>query len=167
MVADLSEEVAASIFRPWDVQGAHTLTIEVPSSSHTLVNNRRGVMRQKTWGFFNTAVRILNIPVCIWVFYAVSSIEVSGRKFRVIISSTPPTCLHCNHSWFNCPTLQWLRCRMVTFTVAPARSTWAVYVSLYIYIYTHRGADMSLARPGRKQTNVSVRMAWISFGALP
>ena len=29
------------------------------------------------------------------------------------------------------------------------------------------GADNSLARPGRKQANVSVRMAWISFGALP
>ena len=31
----------------------------------------------------------------------------------------------------------------------------------------YRGADMSLARPGRKQANVSVRMARISFGALP
>jgi len=30
-----------------------------------------------------------------------------------------------------------------------------------------RVADKSLARPGRKQANVSVRMAWISFGALP
>jgi hypothetical protein len=30
----------------------------------------------------------------------------------------------------------------------------------------HRGADKSLARPGKKQTNFSVRMAWISFGAL-
>ena len=30
----------------------------------------------------------------------------------------------------------------------------------------HRGADKSLARSGRKQANVSVRMAWISFGAL-
>jgi len=29
------------------------------------------------------------------------------------------------------------------------------------------GADKSLARPGRKQANVSVRMALISFGALP
>jgi len=29
------------------------------------------------------------------------------------------------------------------------------------------GADKSLARPGRKQANVSVRMARISFGALP
>ena len=31
----------------------------------------------------------------------------------------------------------------------------------------YRGADKSLARPGRKQANVSVRMAWIYFGALP
>ena len=30
-----------------------------------------------------------------------------------------------------------------------------------------RGVDKSLARSGRKQTNVSVRMAWISFGVLP
>jgi len=31
----------------------------------------------------------------------------------------------------------------------------------------YRSADKSLARPGRKQANVSVRMVWISFGALP
>jgi len=31
----------------------------------------------------------------------------------------------------------------------------------------YRGADKSLARPGRKQASVSVRMPWISFGALP
>ena len=30
----------------------------------------------------------------------------------------------------------------------------------------YRGADKSLARPGSRQANVSVRMAWISFGAL-
>jgi len=30
----------------------------------------------------------------------------------------------------------------------------------------YRGAGKSLALPGRKQTNVSVRMPWISFGAL-
>ena len=30
-----------------------------------------------------------------------------------------------------------------------------------------RGADKFLARPGRKQVNVSVRMAWFSFSALP
>ena len=31
----------------------------------------------------------------------------------------------------------------------------------------YRGADKSLARPGRVQANVSVRMALISFSALP
>jgi len=31
----------------------------------------------------------------------------------------------------------------------------------------YRSADKSLALPGRQQANVSVRMAWISFGALP
>jgi len=33
--------------------------------------------------------------------------------------------------------------------------------------FNYRGADKSLARPGRKQANVSVRVAWISFSALP
>ena len=32
---------------------------------------------------------------------------------------------------------------------------------------SYRGADKSLARPGRKQAHVSLRMVWISFGALP
>ena len=32
---------------------------------------------------------------------------------------------------------------------------------------SYRGASKSLAWPGRKQANVSVRMVWISFGALP
>ena len=31
----------------------------------------------------------------------------------------------------------------------------------------YRGADKSLARPGRKQAKVSDKMAWISFGVLP
>ena len=31
----------------------------------------------------------------------------------------------------------------------------------------YRGVGKSLARPGRKQANVSVRMAWTSFSALP
>jgi len=31
----------------------------------------------------------------------------------------------------------------------------------------YKDADKSLARPGRKQANVSVRIAWISFGVLP
>ena len=37
----------------------------------------------------------------------------------------------------------------------------------HVYFCTYRGADKSLARSGRKQANVSVRMALISFGALP
>ena len=35
----------------------------------------------------------------------------------------------------------------------------------FIIIYT--GADKSFVRPGRKKANVSVRIVWISFGALP
>jgi len=39
------------------------------------------------------------------------------------------------------------------------RSTWEIYEG-------HTGADKSLAPPRKTQANVSVRMAWISFGAL-
>ena len=39
--------------------------------------------------------------------------------------------------------------------------------SPYFSAFDYRGADKSLARPGRKQANVFVRMAWISFVALP
>jgi len=35
------------------------------------------------------------------------------------------------------------------------------------YLTLYRGADKSLARPGRKQANVSVRIARIYFGVLP
>jgi len=60
--------------------------------------------------------------------------------------------------------------------------TWVTHESTYLNIWTvlshdstcryqvtakHKGADKSLGRTGRKQANVSVRMAWISFGALP
>ena len=38
---------------------------------------------------------------------------------------------------------------------------------MHVHAYMYRGADKSLARPGRKQANISVRIAWISFGALP
>jgi len=40
------------------------------------------------------------------------------------------------------------------------------YIYQQMHLIKYRGADKSLARPGRKQANVSVRMAWISFGAL-
>ena len=39
--------------------------------------------------------------------------------------------------------------------------------TLALRIVIYRVADKSSARPGRKQANVSVRMAWIAFGALP
>ena len=45
-------------------------------------------------------------------------------------------------------------------TVRKLQSRQATFYILY------RGADKSLARRGRKQANVSVRMAWISFGGL-
>jgi len=51
------------------------------------------------------------------------------------------------------------------------RASSSVVMWLYILVdrcwCVHRGADKSLARPGRKQANVSLRMAWISFGSLP
>jgi len=40
-------------------------------------------------------------------------------------------------------------------------------LSYHIEIRYYRGADKSLARSGRKQVNVSARMALICFGALP
>jgi len=47
--------------------------------------------------------------------------------------------------------------RIFSDIVMPKYSFWELY----------NGADKSLARPARKQANVSVRMVWISFGALP
>ena len=35
------------------------------------------------------------------------------------------------------------------------------------HVELYRDADKSLGQPVGKQANVSVRMAWISFGALP
>ena len=41
------------------------------------------------------------------------------------------------------------------------------YESSRDHLQVYRGADKSSTRPGRKQANVSVRMTWISFGAMP
>ena len=43
------------------------------------------------------------------------------------------------------------------------RSSAIQQIPRILYMAVHK----SLARPERKQANVSVRMAWISFGALP
>jgi len=53
--------------------------------------------------------------------------------------------------------------------IPPVVSTYHAWYTCFIYLSPtrHMGADKSLARPGKKQANVSVRMAWISFGALP
>ena len=40
-------------------------------------------------------------------------------------------------------------------------------LSLWGRLIIYRGADKSLARLGMKQANVSIRMVWICFGALP
>ena len=40
-------------------------------------------------------------------------------------------------------------------------------VPFWVFVCLFRSANKSLARTGRKQAHVSVRMAWISFGALP
>jgi len=42
-----------------------------------------------------------------------------------------------------------------------------LFLTLCQTYFVCRGAHKSLARPGKKQANVYVRMAWISFGALP
>jgi len=48
------------------------------------------------------------------------------------------------------------------------RSRHAVsHLNVLYFSRIYRGADKSLARPGRKQANVSDRMTCISFGALP
>ena len=41
------------------------------------------------------------------------------------------------------------------------------YSNQWTPLILYRIGDKSLARPGRKQANVSVRMAWISFSTLP
>ena len=42
-----------------------------------------------------------------------------------------------------------------------------VWLPVPIKLCYYRGVDNSLAQRGRKQANVSVRIAWITFGALP
>ena len=50
---------------------------------------------------------------------------------------------------------------------APISFVMSFRLSGYPYVRMYMGAAKSLARSGRKQANVSVRMAWISFGVLP
>ena len=49
--------------------------------------------------------------------------------------------------------------------VCVGQGMWKTRIEIYALMYS--GADKSLVLPGRKQANVSVRMACISFGVLP
>jgi len=70
-----------------------------------------------------------------------------------------PTNLKCTLSYW------WL---VLNFICAKSyMSSTARHASYDRSFSTYRGADKSLARPGRKQANVSIRVAWISFGVLP
>ena len=75
-------------------------------------------------------------------------------------------------NWAIRPTHKYVQNKIVRFLVSlnplwqknPMLNTSKWYV---LFSTKYRGADKSLARPGREQTIVSVRIAWISFGALP
>ena len=81
-----------------------------------------------------------------------------------------------NNIWCVVQTMDWHATPSLAFCYLRVVRT-NVYIYIYIYIYVcvcvcvcvqakYRGADKSLARAGRKQANVSVRMTWISFGRL-
>jgi len=62
--------------------------------------------------------------------------------------------------------LRWAKQSRVSFIHSPGVTrTHSLWVTSTQLIY--RGAGKSLASSGRIKANVSVRMAWISFGALP
>ena len=72
----------------------------------------------------------------------------------------------------------WLRSVLFCFHESKCSLSWPFWwlspfttdeITKYInkYNFYIRDADKYLARPGKKQANVSVRMAWIFFGALP
>ena len=65
--------------------------------------------------------------------------------------------------------IQWRCGNKASLTDVTYLNGWKELLSLKTArkIHVNRGADKSLARLGRKQANVSVRMAWISFDALP
>jgi len=71
--------------------------------------------------------------------------------------------------WLNhtrCSTCYFVALPFILIPTQPLMSfTWVLLHGCTVLNYT-RGADKSLVRSGKKQANVSVRMAWISFGAL-
>jgi len=67
---------------------------------------------------------------------------------------------------YDIPTADVAECRLAGEIIACNKFELGTKRSRPVAKY-YRGADKSLARPGRKQANVSVRMAWIYFGAFP
>jgi len=99
-----------------------------------------------------------------------------GRSERVRKISSPPgfdprTVQPVASRYTNCaiPALQSSsQTSSLLSTTVHYTSNWPWYkLPVRFKIHKHRGDDKSLASPGRKQANVSVGMAWISFGALP
>jgi len=71
------------------------------------------------------------------------------------------------------PPKNWQWCNYDTPTYACSTQYWTIHkphlfslTQYRVILVNYGGADKSLTRPGRKQANVSVRMAWISFGVL-
>ena len=85
-----------------------------------------------------------------WEFIATGGIKIACLLFASNITKIIES-VWCLKSCF-CAQPTQIRDEMPDFRLLP-RST--------------RGADKPLARPGRQQANVSVRMAWFPFGALP
>jgi hypothetical protein len=72
--------------------------------------------------------------------------------------------------WLNhtrCSKCYFVALPFILIPTQPLMSSTRVLLYGCTVLHYTRGADKSLARPGKIQANVSVRMAWISFDALP
>jgi len=94
-------------------------------------------------------------------YYVIISNEYSNSLFLC-----PPTQLK---TWFFAlGILSYASPSSINIYINQTSCTYLLTFEWYTFLTTDcRGADQSLARPGRKQANVSVIMARISFGSLP
>ena len=78
-------------------------------------------------------------------------------------------CTCCSHFFWYCFISFTMFCTPIFCLIHWLFSLYTVQIrtgmNSVLYGTQYRGADKSLARPRRKQANVSVIMAWISFGA--
>ena len=84
------------------------------------------------------------------------------RPERRADGCSSPVCAGCQRRKPNIPSPFWV---FMTSYMKAVPFAWLVTLETHSNS-CYRSADKSLARPGRKQANVSVRMAWICFGAL-